>query len=530
MTLLARAAGFARTLVFSESVGATGVGTVYQSVNTIPNVVFEVAAGGLLAAVAVPLVAGHLGAGRRQEADQSASALLTWAVTLLLPLAVLVALTAPWLSGALLREDQAPGSVDLGTRMLVVFAPQVLLYGVGVVLTGILQAHGRFLAAALAPLLSSVVVIATYLVYGRLSASTPSGSPGAVSGHATMVLAGGTTLGVAVLSLPLLVPAWRTGAGLRPTWSFPPGAARRVVALAGAGVLALLAQQAAVVVTIWLANTRGGIGTLNVYQYVQAVYLLPYAVLAVPLATSAFPALARAEGAGERPVETLARALRGIVLLAAGAVAVLVAVARPAGQFFGRLDRAGADRPSGHASSAGAVALEALPEALAAYAPGLLGFGAAALLTRALYVRGRPAYAAAAVALGWAVAALWPLLALRPDAGPSATLRALGIASSAGMTVSALVLAVLVARAWGGRSVRPAARTLAAAAPAALLAAAAGDGLARLFAPSSLGGSVGAGLATAAGAAALYVVVMAAADRPALRAAVEWGRQRRRRR
>ena len=60
-TLFARVAGFARTLVFSESVGASEVGSVYQSVNVLPNVVFEIAAGGVLAAAAVPLIAGPSG-------------------------------------------------------------------------------------------------------------------------------------------------------------------------------------------------------------------------------------------------------------------------------------------------------------------------------------------------------------------------------------------------------------------------------------------------------------------------------------
>ena len=56
-TLLARVAGFARILVFADSVRTGGVGGIYQSVNAIPNVMFEIAAGGILAAVAVPLIA-----------------------------------------------------------------------------------------------------------------------------------------------------------------------------------------------------------------------------------------------------------------------------------------------------------------------------------------------------------------------------------------------------------------------------------------------------------------------------------------
>jgi putative peptidoglycan lipid II flippase len=516
-TLFARAAGFARTLVFSESVGASEVGSVYQSINVLPNVVFEIAAGGVLAAAAVPLIATAIGAGRREDADRIASALLGWTLAVLLPLSALLALAAPFLS-QLLLEHAAPGSVDLGARMLVVFAPQVVLYGIGIVLTGVLHAHRRFLAAALAPLLSSLVVIAAYLAYGTLTEGQDSIAE--VSGAAFAVLAGGTTLGVVVLSLPLLVPAWRTGARLRPTLRFPDGAARRAGGLAGAGVLALVAQQGAVLATVWLANSRGGTGTVNAFAYVQAVYLLPYAVLAVPIATSAFPALAHREGSGNTDTGTLTRAAQGILVLSAGAAAVLIATSRSVGTFFHNLDR-GAD------AGQGAAALQAIPSALVSYAPGLVGFALAALLTRALYLRGRASLAAAAVAAGWSVAALWPLLTLPEDVGPTGTLRSLGFASSVGMTLAAVLLVVLVRRSWGPQALAGSRRTLAAAVVAAALAGGVGDAMAYAWGATTLLGSVAEALATAAVVTLLYLGVVALADRSAMQAAVERGRRRR---
>lgn len=503
VTFVSRLVGFGRTLVFAGSVGATPAGNAYQTANTLPNVVYEVAAGGVLAAVAIPLVSGHLGGGDRAAADQTSSALLTWAITILAPVAVLLAALSPWLSGLLLR-DSSPGAVPLGRHLLLIFSPQVLLYGIGIVLTGILQSHRRFLAAALAPLLSSLVVIATYLTYGAV---VPPGRPAVISG-ATTVLAVGTTLGVVVLSLPLLVPTWRAGVRLRPTWAFPQGSAHRVGALALAGVLALAAQQAAVFVTLLLTNVHGGSGTVNVYQYAQAVYLLPYAVLAVPVATSAFPALAHAHGSGQPVDTTLATALRVIVVLSAAGAAVLVAVARPVGSFFLALD-AGADH-GGHA------ALSALPTTLVSYAPGLVGFSAAALLTRALYVRGRPTRAAMALCAGWLVAALVPVLVLGGDAGPDRTLRVLGLASSAGMTLSAAALAVQVRRRWGNDALAGLVRTLTAAIVAAVVGAVAGWWMANVWAPGGAGMSVLAGVVVAAAATLLYAVVLALLDRSTL--------------
>jgi putative peptidoglycan lipid II flippase len=297
------------------------------------------------------------------------------------------------------------------------------------------------------------VVIAAYVGYQLVA--EPGTTPLDISSRATWVLAGGTTLGVVVLSLPLLVPVARAGVRLRPTFSFPEGMARRARSLAGAGVLALVAQQAAVAATLWLTHAPRTVdtGVVNVYTYVQAVYLLPYAVLAVPIATSAFPALAHStaveeldQQVGTSARDTLASALRGILLLTAGAVTVLMAVSRPVGVFFDSLDRA--------AHSGGGAALAALPGALSAYAPGLVGFSVAALLTRALYVRGRPLHAALAVAAGWALAALIPL-ALIPEGSTAGTsLGLLGIGSTVGMTVSAGVLALLVRAAWGPEAVQ----------------------------------------------------------------------------
>lgn len=521
VTLLARVAGFGRTVVFADSVRADGVGSVYNTVNALPNVLYEVAAGGVLAAVAVPVIAGHLGRGDAERAHRSASALLTWCITLLAPLGLVLAIAAPAITGLFVDSDQ-PGAVAAGTTMLRIFAVQVPLYGLGIVLAGVLQAHRRFFAAAFAPLLSSLVVIGAYLVYGGLVDGAT--APSRVSHGALLVLAWGTTAGVVTLSVPLLVPAWRAGWRWHPTWAFPAGDARRSAALAGAGVTALLAQQASVLATIWLANHRGDPGTLSVYQYIQAVYLLPYAVLAVPVATSAFPALAQAVGSGADARATLARSLRAVLALTGMAVAVLIGVSGPVGAFFSALD---ARRGGGRTST---TSLAALGDGLAAYAPGLVGFGVAALLTRSIYVRGRPRSAALAVAAGWVVAAVVPFAVLLPGApDPLTTLRTLGASSAAGMTVSALLLAVLVRRAWGADALAGSRHTLAGVVTGAVFGALVSWGVGRTVLPvSGLGPSMMSGVVLAAVAAGAYLAMLAAVDRSTVRLAGELLRRGRR--
>lgn len=442
LTLLARAAGFGRTLVFVNAVRGAGVGEVYNAVNAVPNVVHEVAAGGALAALTVPLIAGHLGRGSQREAYQVASTLLTWALVILVPLAALVWALAEPITGLLLGSAVSDG-VTLGATMLRIFAIQIPLYGLSIVLAGLLHAHHRFAAVALAPLLSSLVVIATYAAYGSIAAGATTGVPG----NAVTLLAWGTTAGVAALALPLLVPAWRTGWRYRPSLRFTGDDAVRARRLAGAGLIALAAQQIATLIALRLAATYGGgEGAASVYTWILAVVMLPYAVLVIPLATAAFPALASRDGESVPGNETsplLARAFHIAVLLGAvGALALLLG-SPLVGAVFSFLD---ARRGGGTVSGA---AIPAMADGLRAFAPGLIGFGIQALLTRALYVRGRPLTAGLAVATGWALAIAIPALVLTDASGAHQTVVMLGVGWSIGMTVAAAALIILTIRHWG---------------------------------------------------------------------------------
>ena len=518
-TLLSRLAGFARYLVFAESVRSGGVGSIYQSVNALPNVVFEVAAGGVLAAAAVPLIAHRIGTGERDRADRTASVLLTWVLVVLVPLGAVLALAARPLSALLVTGDD-PEALDVAVRLLRIFALQVPLYGVGIILTGLLHAHRRFLAAALAPFLSSVVVLVSYLWYGSITGGEV--EPGLVPDEAVAVLGWGTTLGVVVLSLPLVVPALATGWRWRPGVRLPPEDMRRVGALAGAGVVALAAQQAAVVVTMRLANFAGGDAAFTVYTYVQAVYLLPYAVLAVPVAQSAFPSLATRTGAGEDASGTLSRALRAVIALTGVAAGALIAAAPAIGAFFGILDaRRGAE-------GASPEALAAMPAALTAYAPGLVGFGLVALLTRALYVRGRPLDAGTATALGWVVAAVPPLLFVGRDAGPAVTLWVLGVFSAIGMSVAGLGLVLLVRRTWGPAATEGALRTLGTVVVALAAEWVVGDLITHGRTFDSLGGTLLVGVGAGFAALITGVAVLGVGDRGMMQEVRARGRRRRR--
>ena len=505
LTVVSRAAGFGRTMVFAWAIGDNDLGDIYLAANQIPNIVFEIVAGGALASLVVPLLAGPIAGGDRAAVARTVSGLLTWTLSLLIPLAVLTAAGADLIIGWL---DANPSAVqaEVGAGMLRIFAPQLPLYGVGIVLVGVLQAHRRFAWPVLAPLLSSVTVAGAYLLFavdggrGRDAAT--------VSRSGELILAVGTTVGVAVLALCLVVPVRTLRLPLRIRYRFDGDVRRRVRGLAVAGAVTVAAQQLALLVVL-KRGMDGPDGTWVRFVLAQAVFLLPWAVLAVPVATAAYPGLAEAAATGrqDRYRGSLAAAARAVLLLTGLGAAALIALARP-----------GAGLLAAVMPGASIGTVDPLAAGITCLAPGLLGYGLFALLSRALYARGDTAAAAAATAVGWAVTATAAVLLswALPDADRVAALTG---AMSVGMTMLGAGLLVMVARRAGRAALAGVGRALAASVAAAAAAAATGYAVAAAMLPA---GDHPPGTAVLIGSGMLSGVVVGAVF-----AAVAWALDRR---
>jgi putative peptidoglycan lipid II flippase len=176
------------------------------------------------------------------------------------------------------------------------------------------------------------------------------------------------------------------------------------------------------------------------------------------------------------------------------------------------------------ASAADAGSAAALQPTIAAFAPGLVGYGLVALLSRALYARGLWRAPTVCIGGGWlvAVAADVVLAGLLP-AGDRAL--ALGAGHSIGVTVAGAALLVVVAREAGAGALAGVARAGLPALLAGALGAAAGLLTARALGadPVPDGGVLAAiGTGVLAGGVVLLVAaaVMMGTSRQPLRAAV----------
>jgi putative peptidoglycan lipid II flippase len=304
-----------------------------------------------------------------------------------------------------------------------------------------------------------------------------------------------------VLALGLLVPLRRAGVAVRPGLRFPPGVARRARALAGAGVAALAAQQLALVVALRLAF-GGGEGSAVVFTLATALFLLPWAVLAVPVATSAFPLLSASADQGRRR-----RVRPGLPPLVAGGAG---AVGRGGGR-AGRVRRAG----GGPAAARRAWSGRRCGRARAGgrrLRPGAARLRHGRGCSAARCTRGeqaaRPRRARWQAGWPWTVADL-ALVAALPDVDRVVLL---GAGSSLGLSVGGGWLLVALRRAAGPGALAGAGRTALVAGGAGLVAAAVALGAAAV-APVDVGGSLPTALVAAPLLALLAVVVHAAVVR-----------------
>ncbi len=514
LTIVARMLGLVRTLVFSQTVGAGCLGTAYSTANLVPNIVYDIVLGGALTSIMVPVLARPAARSAADpqaagEVNQTSSALLTWTVLILVPLSVVIAAVSGPLAGLLNPHNPGVGcaahhqsQVNVTASMIAVFAPQIVFYGLAVVMYGILQAHRRFAAPALAPVISSLVVITAYAVFVPLGGGFKTSMDLAgLPLSAELVLSVGTTAGVAALVLTALVPAWRLHIRVRPTLRFPPGVGRRAGGLAVYGIAALIAQDVSSLVVVLLANGRGSEGALVLYGYGWQFFEAAYAVLAISIAVSAFPALSTREGTEFD--ETAASATRAVLLLTLGGTALLIAVAIPAAHFMRTYS----------------PQIPQLAAGFALFALGLVGYGLVACLSRVLLAAGRTAVTAIIVAGGW-VLVIAADLVLVSVASASSVVAVLALGNSIGLTAAGAALLVAVRRIRGGAALGGTLRTVVSGLAAATAGAGAGTAVAIVM--PTAGRAESAGSAAVAGICALatFALVAYLLDRGELRAAI----------
>lgn len=428
VNVVSRISGFARVVATGAALGIATLGDTYQTANQVSNVLFELLAGGLLFAVLVPVFVGRVAHGDRAGARHLGDVLVGRALVGLGAVALLGVVLSPLLARALfvaVPGGPSAAQEQVATVLLWFVLPQVVVYGVGSVITAILQADHRFVAAASAPIANNLVVIATMVTFAVVHGT---GSGLDLTGADELILGGGTLLGTVAMTAVVVVASARAGLSLRPRWRHPDvGPLGPLVrqGLWAAGHIGL--NQVLLISTIVLANSVPG-GAIA-FTTAFTVFLLPHAVLAHPIVTALSPRLATHfhHHDGEGYAADLGRGLRILLVMLVPAAVLMAVLARPGLQLVagvGALDTTG---------------LDLVATALAGFATALVGYSVFFYFTRAAYAVDDAAGPTQVNIVVTAVAVLGMVVVSATMEGPG-VLAAFGVVQGVALTAGTIAL------------------------------------------------------------------------------------------
>lgn len=331
LTMASRVTGFLRLWATAYALGASGLMSAYSIANNLPNMVFELVAGGIISSLFIPTFMELKESRTEEEAWRFTSHVFNLAVLGLGVLGVIgTLLPAPfvWTQTFRMTPEQADKVIPAATFFFRFFALQVVLYGAGAVISALLNSQRKYFWPAVGPIFNNLVAIGAMFAFVGLGGKLTGSS--LTSGPAPVVLAVGTSLAVLVMFAVQLPAVFKTG--WRYSWGLglsDPGI-RRLFALAGPTVVYVATNLVAVSFrnSCALAVSPEGVSILT---YAWVFYQLPYGILAVALATAIFTELADASGRNDLVEfkETFSRGLRATTVLMLSASGLMIALATP---------------------------------------------------------------------------------------------------------------------------------------------------------------------------------------------------------
>ena len=392
-TLVSRLLGYVRDMVVAGVFGAGPVTDAFFVAFRIPNLLRRLLAEGALSTAIIPVFSETLARGGQASFARVAQAVAGVGLVALCAVSALGMLLTPWIVAVMAPGWTADaGLFDLAVRLTRVMFPYVVLVGLGALAMGALNAHHRFVTAALGPAVLNVGMIAAVLA---LAAHT---TPPILS-LAVGVLVGGA--GQLLVQLPELR---RLGVPLSPSTEWRHPAVVQIAHRLWPAVFALAAVQITVVVNTLLASLLPS-GTVSYLYYADRVMEFPLGVFGIALATAVLPGMSAQAARGEREAlrATLRFALRLSAFIAVPATVGLVLLGGPIVRLLFQRGEFGA--------------AEALytTQALAAYAVGLPAFSATRIVAQTFYALGDTrtpvavGFASVVVNVLLALALMWPL-------------------------------------------------------------------------------------------------------------------------
>ena len=284
LTMMSRILGFGRDILIARVLGTGPAADAFVVAFQFPNLFRRLFGEGAFNSAFVPLFTAKLNAEGKPQARHFAEEALAGLLFVLLMLSCVAIAAMPWLMYAIAPGfSDTPDKFNLSVVMTQITFPYLACMSLVALLSGVLNALGRFSAAAAAPILLNLVLMLVMLgaVYFDVTGGREAG----------VLLAWGVMIAGIAQLLFLSIAAYRAGMGLgfrRPRLTPD---VRRLVALGVPGVISGGITQINLLIGGIIASFQDGARAF--LYYADRLYQLPLGVVGVAIGVVLLPELVR---------------------------------------------------------------------------------------------------------------------------------------------------------------------------------------------------------------------------------------------
>ncbi|MBB6478807.1 putative peptidoglycan lipid II flippase [Spirochaeta isovalerica] len=283
-TLSSRLLGFVRTALISAFFGASGSADVLNAVFAIPNNLRKLMAEGALSSAFIPELSRAIVEEKEGKVAVGLSRkIIGFQLVVLIPLTLLSIVFAPVVI-RIFTSFELQWKVDLSEQLFVWLINYIILISISAVLMAVLNSHSRFLIPALTPILFSVSVISSLILFHQK--------------YGIFAMAIGVLVGGIAQLLFQLPSFFKLGYKILPSFDFKDERFLRVLkqwgpVLATSSIFTINHQIAILIAT---SISDGSVSALtNAIVFWQ----LPSGIFSASITTVLFPKMSRLAGAGD---------------------------------------------------------------------------------------------------------------------------------------------------------------------------------------------------------------------------------------
>lgn len=322
LTMISRLLGFVRDILIAAALGSGAVADAFFVAFRFPNLFRRLFGEGAFNSAFVPLFSKRLEGDGHDAARQFAEEALSALFFVLVAFSTIAILAMPWLMYVLAPGFYTdPEKYNLAVVLTQVAFPYLLCMSLVALLSGALNALDRFWAAAAAPIVLNVILIAALCLIFFFGL--------AKQNDAGLVLSVGVTLaGLGQLAL-LWISAKKAGLNLRLRRPRYTDDMKRLVSLGIPGVISGGITQINIVVGTIIASLQAG--AVSYLYYADRLYQLPLGIVGVAIGVVLLPDLSRKVRAGDQNAvyESQNRSLEFALALTLPAAVALAVAAEP---------------------------------------------------------------------------------------------------------------------------------------------------------------------------------------------------------